>query len=426
MFWFHLPFPGMKLYVLSHPDLIKHVLHDNRNNYKRSILYDRIRPVFGDGIITSEGESWKKSRRHLQPAFHSNRLAKIAKITANCTEELFKALELNPPSEGFDLIPSLMRLTLDIAVNTLFSANFTKSQHEEISQSIDVFQDHMVKSFWDLVRVPLVVPTPGNRKLIRAKKILDRVIYQMIQDRRKALGAHPSKSDPSKNGEQPYDDLLSLLIQPENGTQPQLNDKQIRDEVLTLLVAGHETTANALGWAFFLLSQHPMVLDKAKKELSAVLGGRSPTTDDLPRLKYVKWVFEESMRLYPPAYFFSRTPIQDDTVGKYKIKKGSLLYLSSWLVHRHPEFWENPTLFDPERFSPERGEGRHRFSYFPFGAGPHACIGASMAMTEGQIILAILLQRFDFIPLNSGDISPDPLLTLRVKPKLEFKLQAKR
>lgn len=407
-----LPVPGMKLFLVSHPDGIKHILHDNRNNYVRTVLYDRIRPVFGNGLITSEGEPWKKNRRIVQPAFHSHRIVEVGKIAAQCTQDLCKALEQKATfSEGFDLIPSLLQLTLEIAVGTLFSTGFTVNQHQEISQSIDVFQSFITESFWGLVQLPLFIPTARNRRLIQARNNLDRVIYQLIQDRRSGISSVV------------YNDLLSLLMEARDENSQPLPDEQIRDEVMTLLVAGHETTAYALGWAFLLLSQHPAVLEKVRNELATVLGGRIPTTEDLPQLKYVRWVFEESMRLYPPAYFFSRTPLQDDQIAGNKIKKGSLLYLSAWLVHRHPDFWENPHSFDPERFSPERAKGRHRFAYFPFGSGPHACIGAAMATMEAQVILAILLQKFQFISLNPKEITPDPLLTLRIKSELRFKVQ---
>ncbi len=411
--FFRLPFPGIKIYILSNPDWVKHVLQDRTSNYVRSFFYDNMKPIFGNGILMSEGDLWRKRRRLMQPAFHAQRLVAVAQITVERLQEVSEALEAKASrNEPFDLGLLCMRLTLDVVTRALFSNELTVQQQHEISDAMDVIQDFMGESFWKIIKIPIGVPTLNNWKFLQAKKKLIRIIDQLIQDHR-----NPQKS---------YSDLLSTLVNAKDGAET-LTDAQIRDEVMTLLLAGHETTANSLAWTFSLLLKHPDILTKLRSQIATVLHGRAPTQADLPQLPYVKWVLEESMRLYPPAYILSRKTLNDDRIGNYRVEKNSVVMLSPYLVQRNPGFWENPDVFNPDRFNPEISKGRHKFAYFPFGGGPHICIGASMAMIEAQLILATLIQKFNFIreePLAGIlDSVPDPLITIRLNPSLRVRVE---
>ncbi len=258
---------------------------------------------------------------------------------------------------------------------------------------------------------PLWIPTPRNLAFKRARAELDRVVYDIIASRRRR---HAPKGD-----------LLDMLLAArEQGSGEGMTDRQLRDEVMTLLLAGHETTATTLTWTWYLLSKHPGAARKLRAELDVVLGGRLPGVGDLPALEYTQRVVRESMRLYPPVWVISRTAIEEDEIGGYTIPAGSILLLSQYAMHRHPDFWENPEGFDPDRFSPERSEGRHRYAYFPFGGGPRLCIGANLAMLETELILAILAQRYRLELLPGHPVEPEPLITLR--PRYGMKMMLSR
>jgi cytochrome P450 len=304
-------------------------------------------------------------------------------------------------NQAIDVSDEMMHLTLMIISRTMFGADLG-AEANRIGQAVSTGIIESNRRMFSFPEIPFWIPTPANRRFLDARAVLDEVVQRMITNRRQS--GNPAA----------HNDLLSMLIEAQDeATGERMSDQQLRDEVLTIFVAGHETTANALSWAWYLLSRNPAVRTKLRHELDQVLGGRTPTMADLPNLRYTAMVIEEAMRLYPPAWEIERQAVADDTIGGYHIPAGTIVMLSPYVVHRHPQFWSNPEGFEPERFLPERSEGRPRFAYFPFGGGPRLCIGNNFALMEAQLILAMVTQRFDLNLLPGRIPSPEPLVTLR-------------
>jgi cytochrome P450 len=264
-----------------------------------------------------------------------------------------------------------------------------------------------------LASLPERVPTPRNRRFSRALSTVDKIVYSMIEERRA--------------GRIVADDLLSMLMEARDAeTGESMSDKQLRDEVMTIFLAGHETTASSLSWALYLVSKDPNVEEKLAAEVDAALNGRTPAMEDLPNLPYTRMVIEEALRLYPPAWAFGRQAIADDEIGGYRIPANSSVLVSPWITHRHPAFWDRPQQFDPERFTAEKSAGRPRYAYFPFGGGPRQCIGNEFAMMETQLVLAMIAQQFKFRLVPGQRVEPDPSVTLRPKGTLAMTLTARQ
>ena len=291
----------------------------------------------------------------------------------------------------------MMRLTLHIVGRALLTMDLT-AQADQIGRNMTIANEAFAE--FDLGTLMPWLPTPGNLRFKKAARELRAMVLDIIGQRRREGGD--------------YGDLLSMLLAVrDEETGEGMNDEQLRDEVLTLILAGHETTATALSWIWYLLSQHPEVEAKLHAELDEVLGGRTPAMSDLNHLTYTGMVVDEAMRLYPPVWAVGRAAIDDDEIMGYRIPKGSNLLLSQWFAHRHPSFWENPARFDPERFSAERSEGRPRYAFFPFGGGPRMCIGNIFALTEAQLVLAAVAQRYRLRMVPGHRIELQPLVTLR-------------
>jgi cytochrome P450 len=393
-----LRFPLVRAYLVAHPDDIKHVVQDNHDNYtKNNIDYRLLKGGLGEGLLTSDGPHWINQRRLLQPAFHRERIAQYSAVVAQAAQQLVQDWEARAHSgEAFDVASEMTQLTLAIVSRALFSVEIARYA-KVIGESLTTMNEAMGTA--GLSALFPFLPTRTNRRIRAAKRALDAVIWEIIATRRRAAI-------------QP-DDMLSILLSACNGPGLRLNDTQVRDEVATFLLAGHETTANALAWTWYLLSKNPQVRDKLHAELEAVLGVRALTAEDLPRLKYAAMIIDESMRLYPPAWAFSRSNLEDDELGGYRIRRGSLVYISQYLTHRHPAFWEDPERFDPERFTPERIAMRPKYTYFPFGGGPRACIGNQFALTEAAIVLCTLAQRYRLELVAGHPVEMQPLVTLR-------------
>jgi cytochrome P450 len=394
-----LRFPFVRAYLAAHPDDIRHILQDNHDNYtKNNIDYRLLKGGLGDGLLTSDGPYWLRQRRLIQPMFRRERIAQFGVLMAQAARHLADDWEGHARrGEPFDVAAEMTRVTLAIVARALFSVEIAQDA-AVISQSLTTMNESMAQAGFAAL-LPFL-PTRTNRRIRAAKRALDRVIYRIIAQRR----AHPGHCD----------DLLSLLLfarDPQTGKT--LSDRQVRDEVATFLLAGHETTANALAWTWYLLGCNPDAEDRLHAELAEVLGGRAPCVADLPRLRYTAMVIDESMRLYPPAWAFSRSNLEDDEIGGYRIKRGSLIYISQYVTHRHPAFWEDPGRFDPERFTPERVAVRPKYAYFPFAGGPRACIGSQFALTEAALILATLAQRYRLRLAPGHRVEMQPLITLR-------------
>jgi cytochrome P450 len=370
-------------YLLYHPDYVKYVLHDHHRNYnKQSPLLDSVRPFFGNGLFTNNGESWLHQRRLMQPAFHHKRLEHFGTVMTDATLAMLERWQ-DAGSQPLDIPQEMTRLTLRIAGLTLFNLDLSNDV-DLVGHTFTTILPQLTKYFF-VPFPPLWVPTPGNRRVQAGLETLNQVVYDIISQRQKHL------TDPGME----TGDLLSMLLAArDEETGEGMNDQQVRDEVMTLLGAGHETTSATLTWIWYLLSQHPEVEQRLHAELDRVLGGQPPTVDRLDDLPYTRMVIQETMRLYPPAFFVIRHTIADDEIGGYPVPANSFIFLMSHAVHRHPAFWEEPERFDPERFTPERSAGRPRYAYFPFGGGPRICIGNSLAMMEAQLVLATVAQRY--------------------------------
>lgn len=403
--------PFRKLVVTSQPEHIRHILQGNNKNYRKSFAYDILRLLLGNGLLTSEGDFWRRQRRLAQPAFHRERLNNIAQIISEKSQKMLDKWAVDAKQHKWvNLSQAVNNLALDIVSEALFYSDIQQYDLQEISRNVTImieFGDYRIMRPWAL---PLWFPSPRNLKFKRAKKKLDALMYEMIDNRR---GSQVQRND-----------LLQMLLEAKDEeTGEGMSNEQLRDEVITLFMAGHETTANALIWTFYLLGANPSKAEKIRTELSEVLKGEAPNFDNVRALVYLRQVIDESMRLYPPAWIVGRKTIGADQWGGYEFPAGVNVVMPILVMHRDPDIWENAEQFEPERFEPERFKEQHKQAYLPFGAGPRLCIGNNFALIEMQIVLALSLQRFDYE--LSPDFKPDmqPLVTLRPKHDLKIKLK---
>jgi cytochrome P450 len=385
------------LCLINHPDYAEQVLITDSKLYaKRTYVLNLLVPVLGNGLLTSEGDFWLRQRRLIQPAFHKQRLLAFGDVMVQYTERMLGRWQ---HGDKRDLHADMMRLALEIAGKTLFDADVANDA-ENVGAALEVVMDQFLDRWKSLLPLPPSFPTPANLRFKRTMKKLDAVVYQLIAQRR-------------QSGER-RGDLLSLLLQArdeDDGTG--MTDLQLRDEVMTLFLAGHETTANALAWTWYLLAQHPDVDGKLVDELEAVLGGRAPSVADLPRLVYTERVLLESMRLYPPAYAFGRLAKVDCAIAGYRIPRGTTVILCPWVTHRDPRWFDDPLTFRPERWAGDFAKRLPRFAYFPFGGGQRQCIGNQFAMMEAMLVLATVAQHFRFQLCPDPAVVPRAVVTLR-------------
>ncbi|GJM41543.1 MAG: cytochrome P450 [Ardenticatenaceae bacterium] len=379
-------------FLLNHPDFVKHILVSNGRHYNKETHLNKymLQSVTGQGLLTSENPLWRKQRRLIQPFFHRRYLANFADLMVSATNEWLARLDrYSATGEPFDIANEMMTLTLNIVSRALFGYDMDE-QSERIGEAVNTL---------------IEVAKPKRRRFQESLKVLDEIVFDIIQQRRKR---------PHTDAEQP--DLLDMLIQARYEDSGEgMSDQQIRDEVMSLLIAGHETTANTLGWLWYLLAQYPAVVEKVEAELEGVLNGRFPTVADFPQLVYCDKVIKEGMRLYPSAWSISRHALVDDEIGGFAIPKGSIVAVSPYTLHRHPEFWPEPEKFDPERFTPKQESARHRYAYIPFGAGARKCIGDQFALMENMLILPMTLQQFRLQLVADHPIEEHALITLRAR-----------
>ena len=389
-------------FLLSNPADIKHVLQDNARNYHKSPLYARLRDSLGNGLLTSEDSFWLRQRRLAQPAFHRQRLIAMTDVMVSCAEQMLDRWK-HPASSGetIDLVAEMMALTQAIIVRTMFSTDLGATA-EIVNRTWPIINRRIGETFWS-TKLETTLPLPANRRFTRALRELDTVVYRIIADRR-------------RSGRDEADLLSMFLSARDEETGAGMTDRQLRDEVMTMLLAGHETTSLALSWTYYLLSRHSESERRITDEVDRVIGDRRPTFTDVDRLAYTRRVLEESLRLYPPAWGFSRLALGDDEIGGYRVPKGSIVFLIPFVIHRRPKLWPDPERFNPDRFAPEHESARPRFAYIPFGGGPRGCIGNQFAMLEAQLIVAAVAQRYRLELVPEQKIRPEPLITLRPTP----------
>lgn len=386
-------------FFLNHPDYIKDVLVTNHQNFIKGLALQRAKQLLGEGLLTSEGEFHRRQRRLAQPAFHRARIASYATVM---TDYASQTRERWQDGETLDISEEMMRLTLAIVGKTLFDANVV-SDAQEVGEAMTVVMDlfnTITIPFFELLQK---LPLPQLRRFDNAKATLDAIIYRLIEERR-------------RSGED-RGDLLSMLLlaRDQEGDGGAMTDAQLRDEVMTIFLAGHETTANALTWTWYLLSENTEVETKLHEEIDQVLGTRLPTFEDVAQLKYTEMVVAESMRLYPPAWAIGRLALKDFEIAGYVVPARSLVLMSQYVMHRDPRYFHDPLRFDPERWSPEARDSRPQFSYFPFGGGPRRCIGEGFAWMEGILLLATLAQQWKVQLVPNHPVALKPVITLRPK-----------
>lgn len=405
--------PGLTLFLAAHPDYVEHILSTHAERYRKPDFF--LKPMGlleGQGLFTSEGELWRKQRRLMQPAFHQKQLVKLHEIMLSCVNELVCEWENKLNGAEIDIAAEMTRLTLKIVSLTLFSIDIS-DESDRLAQAFRTALEYVYYRLNTPLALPLWMPTQRNLKFRQAKQTIDRIVLEIIRSRRQNL----TKSD----------DLLSMLLATrDEDTGEEMSDRQLRDEVITLIGAGHETTATALAWTWYILGTNPHVMTRMHDEIQTGLDGSHPTFEKLPNLQYTRRIFEESLRLFPPGLGLApRVALEDDEIHGYFIPKGSILNIVSYFTSRHPDFWENPELFDPDRFLPENTQQRHKFAYIPFGAGSHTCIGKSFALMESTTILAGIVQRFHIELVPEQPIEIDPRFTLRPKYGIKVILRKK-
>lgn len=399
----------LTVHFLYNPDHIEYVLSSNAKNFikSRSLRTPFFRRLVGNGLLTSEGEVWKRQRRLAQPAFHRQRISAYGDVMVEYADRMIAGWSQN---EVRDIHRDMMRLTLEIVVKTLFDADVSDD-----ADRVGNVLSQMVKPFASQATLKWIIdnrlPTPTHQRFNAAAREIDDIVYRLIAERR------ASASDRG--------DLLSMLLAAHDEDGSQMTDRQLRDEVMTLFLAGHETTALTLSWAWYLLAQNPEVEKNFHAELDEVLGGRQPTVADLPLLQYTDKIAKESMRLYPPAYGLGREAIQEFELGGYRIPAKSQLFMFQWAMQRDPRYFNEPNRFYPERWTAEFTSGLPKYAYFPFGGGPRVCIGNYFAQMEIVLLLATIGQRFRFSLLPDHNVSLMPAMSLRPTDGIRVKLETR-
>ena len=404
-----------RMFILNEPGAIKYVLLDNAANYTKSEVGRRLlEPGLGRGLLTSEGETWRAHRRIMAPSFDPRSVIGYAPIMTSVTEELLAKWDALPEPRELDVAAAMMHVTLHIISRSMFSSDSDEIV-DVVEGGVSQYQTLVRPSVFDLLHFPqwfarLISPLPTDGIFNE----FDRKVDRLLTERGRAPDAEPK------------DLLARLLAARDSETGGGMTGKEVRDQVVTIFMAGHETTSLALTWTWYLLSQHPAVEAKLYNELREVLADRTPDYADVANLKYTRMVIEESMRLYPPAHTTGRQPIAPDEILGHRIPAGAEVLIMPWLLHRKPQLWENPDRFDPERFLPERVAARPRFAYIPFGAGPRICIGAAFAMTEAILILATIAQRYRLHLKPGHPVEPQGLITLRPRHGMQMTLERRQ
>ncbi len=396
--------------TLHRPEDIRAVLLERPTEFRKSPSYESLKLILGTGLLTSEGEFWQRQRKLATPAFHHKRLIGFAETMTRCTSELADGWARRTPGQSLDVFEQMTALTFRIVGLTLFSTEL--SDHAgAMGPALAVAVEHANYLATSLMLAPPAwLPTQRNLRFRQAVGVIDDVVLGIIADRRRSGEDHP--------------DLLGMLMAAtiEGDPGAGMSDRELRDEIATMVLAGHETTANLLTWTFVLLAQHPDVDARVHEEIERVCGSAPPTFEQLGSLTYVGQVIDEAMRLYPPAWVFERQAIADIELGGYALPSGTVVAISPWTLHRHPGHWPRPLRFDPERFSEAAKAARPRYTYLPFGGGQRQCIGTNFALIEAKLVLATLLARFRLELLPNQDLRPDPAVTLRPRQGVQMRL----
>ncbi len=398
----HYPLGLWEVFQLNHPDLVEHVLVTNQKNYcKNTVQYNTLAKITGRGLLTSDGRFWRKQRRMIQPAFHRQKVLGWGTTMTQAANNMLAGWQTAAQSgQPLDIDEEMMAVTLNIVGEALLGLDL-QADANKLSHAVLAMLDYVVYRSQQPVALPLSVPTPRHRRFHHGLRLLDELIEQAVQNHTQGKG-------------NPNTILSQMLTAVDHNNQP-MSQNQLRDEVITLLIAGHETAASGLTWLFYLLSQNPAVEDKLIAEIDGGLNGRLPTTNDLPNLPTVQRVIDEALRLYPPAWVITRRALEADTLGGANIPANALIIMSPYTTQRHPDFWAQPDKFDPNHFAPEASKERPRYAYFPFGGGARLCIGDQFAKVEMGLVVTAVLQKFRLQLVPNHPVIADPLVTIRPK-----------
>lgn len=384
-------------YLVNHPDFVRHVLVDNNRNYsKETHTNQAFNSVVAEGLLTSEGETWRKQRRMMQPAFHHTRLEPLDAMISEATDAMLERWsDLRQQNAPVDIAREMAALTLTITTRALFGV-VLGDQVREIGEMVNRAVQYLEK--------------PSDPRVVQSMSELQAVVAHIVRQRR----------DHFQDG---GDLLSSMMLAHDTVTGEAMSDQQLGDQIMTLMLAGYETTASALTWTWHLLSQNPAAVERLRAESRATLGGRSPRYGDLQNLPFTQQVLNESMRMFPPAWILGRRALGEDEIGGYYIAPGSVIAICIYTLHRHPRFWHEPDVFDPDRFLPDNSAGRHRFAFIPFGAGPRQCIGNTFGLMEASLVIANVAQHFDLRLIPGTEVQPQPVFVLRPARDLMMSLE---
>jgi cytochrome P450 len=390
------------IYAVHHPDHVQRVMVENNRNYWKGPAFNRAAFIFGRGLVMNEGESWLHQRRLMSPAFSHARVAGLVPIMADVVRRKGDSWDTAARSgRPVEMVHEMMTITLEVIARTMFSTGVSDDDVRRMADAFGVVLKHIslrFATFW----LPERIPLPGAARARAAVARLEEIVRRVAAERR-------------ASGERP-DDLLSMLLDARDAaTGEPMGDRQLRDEVLTIMFGGYEATADSLAWTWHLLSRHPEADARFREEVDAVMAGDAPTAEELGRMDYTRRLIMESMRLYPPFWWNLRAAREDDVVGGATIPAGATVLLVTYATHRHPDFWDDPDRFDPDRFLPEAVAARHRHAYVPFGAGQRACIGRHLAMLETPLVLAMLARRFRPVPVPGRPVVPRAEASIRAR-----------
>lgn len=392
--------------VLNHPSHAQTVLRDRADHFRKGgVMWDMVRHLLGNGLVVSEGDFWLRQRRMMQPQFHRQRLAALTEMMVTAIDEAYAGWQhAAAPNQPFNMAQGFNHLTMRVIVRTLFGTALSRDEMETVAAAMTFALDYLMTGIL-FSSLPEWAPVPGKKRFQKAIADFDKILYRIIAQCR------------AGEGEQNH--LLQMLLDTvDDETGEQMSDQQLRDEIATLFLAGYETTSIALTWTFAYLAQNPDVMAKLQAEVDEVLQGRQPTLADLMKMPYTRMVFQETMRLRPPSWWLPREVTTDEEIDGYHLPAGTQVVSLTYMYHRHPEHWPNPEQFDPERFNEEKSAKRHRYAWVPFGAGQRLCIGRDFAMMEGQLALAMAVQRFQVQAVKEE--MPQPVLSSTLRPKGGF------
>ncbi|MCH8172500.1 MAG: cytochrome P450 [Proteobacteria bacterium] len=399
------------IYLINHPDHLKRIFQDNRDNYVRSKYYAQLSPIIGDGLFTLEGKVWRRQRKAAQPAVSGPNLVNMTGVMVKVVREMIGRLRDYEKNDiPLEISKEAFHFKLTIVMRSLFNADLDRETFEKVLTALTIILKEIEKRVWEMFSPPLWLPSRRIRKLQEAIGTMGQIIDGIVENRLDSKVFH--------------NDLLDMLIRAEKiYGWDQTSLRSIRDQVISIAIAGHETGAVALCWLTYELSKNPAIAGKIRQEADVVFGDKDPDFNSFQKLKYTHQVFKEILRLYPPLWTVSRQTVSADVLGQHKLPKGAIVMLSPYVMHRNPRFWNNPEVFDPDRFLPKQEATRHKHAYFPFGGGPHLCLGNRFGTLEGVMSLAMLCQKFDFEVCPGQKLEPVPMTTLRPSGRMFIKVR---